>query len=874
MKATMTRTFLLPAFLGFLLFVMAGTAMAAGTGADMFAPPTSDKSVLVILAKLFGGLLDSTSGAPDGTGDPFVNAIAKFNEAVLFIGGILLAYGILAGTMQTAHDGEMLGKKWSSMWVPLRTSLGVGMIIPAGQGYCAVQYLVMWLIVQGVGIADVTWNAYLSGITNPNTGFAVSKYIPGVSDMASNLLAVEVCEETWNNEKKKCEDQERSNTDGNNGGTVCLGDIGLTSNTANISSFSSQKTFDNLTWAGQQEPGLPATLVACGSVEFKTGSGTNPVSDMISTPLKSLDNTGVANPAQEGSNQTVAQIEQSHKAAFDKLRSSIREIAKNISTLNDGVSDYAKFAQAVDQYKTDVYQSAISSSSAIAGGGQSIQAIAANDGWLMAGAWYMKLMQMSNRVNEAMHATPVVKYSRNVGTWEQTFSTNIDSRTQQFLLSVKESTPEGFSGSDISNKFDSGLENGITKAENKLSNTVAFQRFIAMLKTPGGISDMWTTSSSNLNLTETSPVMVVKLMGDKILISALEAAQRILSSDTKGDFFQGAVAFSLLGFGMTAAYVTPMLPYILWIAGVLGWTVMVIESIIAAPLWAIMHVHPDGEGLTGRGGSGYALVLTVVLRPTLMIFGLIAAMAVMYPIGYMVTQTFASIFQMSVSGSSSSMGLITALAGAFIYVGVMMTLVNKIFSLIHILPDQIIRWVGGSQDYFGKGMEQEATAGAKGGMGQMISSGQQAFNNRGLANGFSGGRPGAGGQQQPGVHGNESGERHASAGQHDKNPLYADSHGHGAHGASASGQGQGGTASSGSPTSSAGQGLQTTARGESPEAHQKRVDELAGEIQNEWHQGDSSFSSQAAHEKAEELIKREDDMKKSNQQDKTPNGER
>lgn len=156
-----------------------------------------------------------------------------------------------------------------------------------------------------------------------------------------------------------------------------------------------------------------------------------------------------------------------------------------------------------------------------------------------------------------------------------------------------------------------------------------------------------------------------------------------------------------------------------------------------------MHVHPDGEGLTGRGGSRYALVFTVVMRPALMIFGFIASIAIMYPFGYLINETFASVFQMSVDGSSTEMGLLTSLAGAFIYVGVMMTIVNKVFSLIHILPDQIIRWVGGSQDYFGKGMEQEATAGAKGGMSQMISTGQQAYSQSRIA-GAQGGAHGGG----------------------------------------------------------------------------------------------------------------------------------
>lgn len=157
---------------------------------------------------------------------------------------------------------------------------------------------------------------------------------------------------------------------------------------------------------------------------------------------------------------------------------------------------------------------------------------------------------------------------------------------------------------------------------------------------------------------------------------------------------------------------------------------MVVEAVIAAPLWAIMHVHPDGEGLTGRGGNGYALVLTVILRPALMIFGLVAAIALMYPFGAILNEVFPSVFNMSVGSSpegTSAATILTKVAGAFIYVGIMMTLVSKIFSLIHILPDQILRWIGGSQDYFGRGMEQEAVGGAKQAVGSVSSAAQSGY---------------------------------------------------------------------------------------------------------------------------------------------------
>ncbi|MFS8295810.1 hypothetical protein RPF65_24520, partial [Enterobacter hormaechei subsp. steigerwaltii] len=55
---------------------------------------------------------------------PFSPISGVFLAGILAFGGVLAGYTMLAGTLQTAHDGEMLGKKWSSLWIPIRTTLG------------------------------------------------------------------------------------------------------------------------------------------------------------------------------------------------------------------------------------------------------------------------------------------------------------------------------------------------------------------------------------------------------------------------------------------------------------------------------------------------------------------------------------------------------------------------------------------------------------------------------------------------------------------------------------------------------------------------------------------------------------------------------
>lgn len=122
-----------------------------------FAPPPSDRSIQ-FLSNIFGVV----DGVLSGTGSQiFGNMMSIFNSAVLGLGSIVIMYTLMIGTLNTAHEGEFLGKKWSSIWIPVRCSTGMALIIPKASGYCLMQIMMMWVVVQGVGAADRIWSSAL-----------------------------------------------------------------------------------------------------------------------------------------------------------------------------------------------------------------------------------------------------------------------------------------------------------------------------------------------------------------------------------------------------------------------------------------------------------------------------------------------------------------------------------------------------------------------------------------------------------------------------------------------------------------------------------------------------------------------------------------
>lgn len=145
-------------FLGWIwLLFFPSLLFAEETTAVTFAPPASDISV-TFLGNIFGVV----DGVLHGTGSQIMGVMfGVFNAAVLALGGIVIMYIILVATMNTAHEGQMLGQKWSSIWIPLRSTIGLALLIPKSSGYCMMQIFVMWVVLQGVGVADKIWGAAL-----------------------------------------------------------------------------------------------------------------------------------------------------------------------------------------------------------------------------------------------------------------------------------------------------------------------------------------------------------------------------------------------------------------------------------------------------------------------------------------------------------------------------------------------------------------------------------------------------------------------------------------------------------------------------------------------------------------------------------------
>ena len=645
-------------------------------------PDGSDKSVTIFLNQLFGSLV-SAAGGPGGGVDPLAASLGKLNEILLLVGGILLAYTLVAGTMQTAHDGEMLGKKWSSMWTPIRTSLGIAAIVPYLNGYALIQVVVMWLVLQGIGGANLVWKTFVSMNTNTQTQSTNSTNVAGLTPFAENMLKTLVC--TYSVEAQL------NGLQGDGGAFVGNANYQGILVPAEVTTASGGKRWTAEGFGETGCGGYDKALTFTSGFTGMTGNG------VVVAPTSKYA-------------ADIEPIRIAHENATKKMIEKLKPMARAIAYSNESpglgyqqIAEYYKMQPILDEYKSTVLAASANSM-------QSQQAMneiktnIAKDGWVTAGAWYVEWSRVNAEIRAQVGDVPsyisgtssVFESSGLAAVIETNLGTKLpavlknQNYTDRFGVVDRNETLTSMgdnsqtTGGYVWNKitgllFGSSWLHAIQDVNKKSGETTA------VMKDPIVVAE----SLGNVLLTGSSAVLVASAVTGNTVLKALTVdVQMLLFS----------VGLPMMVFAMTLAYYIPFVPFIVWFGGVVGWLVMVVEAIIAAPLWAVAHLHPDGDGIVGRGGQGYSLILSLVLRPALMIIGLAASMVLMLPIGYFLHSVFLPAFELSKGGATSLFGMIALVA---IYTTFLINIVNKVVGLMHVVPDQILRWIGGPSSDLG-----------------------------------------------------------------------------------------------------------------------------------------------------------------------------
>jgi defect-in-organelle-trafficking protein DotA len=217
-----------------------------------------------------------------------------------------------------------------------------------------------------------------------------------------------------------------------------------------------------------------------------------------------------------------------------------------------------------------------------------------------------------------------------------------------------------------------------------------------------------------------------------------------------------ACASMLFLVGALLGFYVPLYPFIVFTFAVVSWFISVIEAMVSAPLITLGLTHPEGHDFLGECKQALILLLGVFLRPVLLVIGLISAMILSYVVYRFIIMAYSGfmldIFNFSGHGYDDTQRTVLGAAseawgqamvdtytpgGVFImiFLGLPMMLIifcsfvyvatTQCYSLIYVLPDYVLRWIGGPQQQshvpeMARQMQGAITSGAQS-MGQGLS---------------------------------------------------------------------------------------------------------------------------------------------------------
>ncbi len=656
-----------------IILVLSLTVLPAVAGANdglqAFNPPAGDVSV-DFLRQVFGSVIDglrSASGVADGQQSVVGAMMGVFNLAVLFLAMIFVGYTTIKGTVDSAHDGVLLGKKMSEIWVPIRTVGGTAFLLPLGSGFSLIQVGVLWLAVQGVGVADTAWTAAMSRFAASGTLGQVS--LPDARPLAANVLRAEVCMAAMNQQFIAEDRSTRISVLPAVTQTLPNGDVATTWRWGSAE-YLNPAVCGALTWQQSSQGALTEDTIRASSAPILAAHG-NAVAAMIQE----------LRPVAE---QIVSWQRPTPGAVDVAAAHYVEAIAAAAKTAVDASPDVAQ---------------------------QSFIKHAETGGWVLAGTFFSHMTRVNDTIQSAVNMVPVSKpitiEDKEAKATLQTYQDAL-AFTDEYLKD-RGTAPRA--------SYDEEIQDA-----KSIRSADDVWRLLSLPAMTG--LDAITTRIAGAN---TSPVTQLRAIGNDI-ISAGTAIKTVMfavagfagsrAADwTVGNVFntsealktiQGTVEWassSLWALGAVLAYYLPAIPAIWWLMGVVRWMAGVAEAVLAAPLMAAMHVHPGGDDLVGRAGPGYLLILAMTIQPVLLLIGLILAAAITYPVGALVNMGFLAM----VSGitGSSSVGIVSLVAWVALYVVMMIVAMHACFAVISAVPDNVMRFVGSQAGAQGIGVQGE-----------------------------------------------------------------------------------------------------------------------------------------------------------------------
>ena len=137
--------------------------------------------------------------APTNYPWPFHEALQAmfqfYSIGLLVIAGFVLLYFVVVIIAETAQTGVPFGKRFNTVWAPLRMIVGIGLLVPVGFGLNSAQYIVLYAAKYGSNFATNGWLAFNSELSSGHMfeGMIAKPQKPDVNGFLKFMMLAHAC---------------------------------------------------------------------------------------------------------------------------------------------------------------------------------------------------------------------------------------------------------------------------------------------------------------------------------------------------------------------------------------------------------------------------------------------------------------------------------------------------------------------------------------------------------------------------------------------------------------------------------------------------------------------------------------------------------
>lgn len=702
-----------------------------------------------ILRRIFGPVIDAlTSGADPNTVSQAASTLGSmfsvFNSGLLVVASLIVSFIAVMGAVNTAQDGEAMGKSWSSVWTPVRVVAGAGFLLPSASGFSFIQHVVLILALWGVGLANSVFNkgveagivggalTNISAQAGYGTGAKPSESFPlyDVRKFAQQYLSLSYCAYSAN----------KIYDDSSAGGSAPAVKADTAPDTTALEDKGgavTSKTF--LIQDRNPASNLAGGSPFCGTVKVYSFNSAPSVPSNNSNVSETL--SGSAASANQAALQAVRVAATSAKQAA--LVQLMQDIDAWVATMPYSLSqpgwdtvNSQQFNVIVDNAQQAVLtnlSNQIASDTTLSQIMQSWTTSVTKDGWAMAGGFQQRLGGIREEMAKIYSAAPADATAPTFGglpndARAQMLANGVDAASRTIIAKadagagalngtpnpaeLNSVVPDSLSGLNV-DSMRSGFDSRMSKFVNWsmqgttqiLIGTDTDVDAISRIKRVGD----WMTVLSSMTLAADTAL--------KTAITGLRAAAGIVGSvklagtgvdltpvgTAVWDWAMAVVvpqlAKMISWLDILAFYFgtfLPSLPYGIFMVVVVGWVLAVLQSVVAAPLWMVMHMRPS-QTFIGSDQQGYLLLVSLFVRPALAVLGLFAGILAADPIVDYLAKAFFSM-RTAIVTSQESLGWVvefmTYKDWMVVFGFVLLPVVYMVFGLPQVLPDHVLKWIG------------------------------------------------------------------------------------------------------------------------------------------------------------------------------------